>query len=84
MVHVNALSRIVAFVKAKLLEKELQYKQLQDSKFKDLSAKLERENHHKFELLGRVPLAHVPIAHVHTHARCLEFFHWITNQKILF
>jgi len=33
------------------LEKELRYKQLQDPKFKELSSKLEREDHHKFEPL---------------------------------
>jgi len=40
----------------------------------------------KFELEqeGRVPLAHIPIAHIHSHRPCLEFFHWTTNQKILF
>jgi len=51
MAHVDALSRIVAFAEAMPLEKELQYKQLQDPKFKELSSKLEREDHHKFEFL---------------------------------
>jgi len=51
MAHVDVLSRIVAFAETKLLEKELHYEQLQDSIFKDLSAKLEREDDHKFELL---------------------------------
>jgi len=51
MAHVDALSRIVAFAEAMSLEKELQYKQLQDLKFKDLSAKFEGKDHHKFELL---------------------------------
>jgi len=50
MAHVDALSRIVVFAEAMPLEKELQYKQLQDPKFKELSSKLERD-HHKFELL---------------------------------
>jgi len=52
MAHVDTLNRIVAFAEAKSLKKELQYKQLQDPKFKDLSTKLEREDHHKFELLN--------------------------------
>jgi len=51
MAYVDALSRIVAFTEAMPLEKELQYKQLQDPKFKDLSTKLEREDYHKFKLL---------------------------------
>jgi len=52
MAHVDALSRIVTFAEAMPLKKELQYKQLQDPKFKDLSTKFEREDHHKFELLN--------------------------------
>jgi len=48
MAHVDALSKIVAFAEAMPLEKE--YKQLQDPKFTELSAKLEWENHHEFEL----------------------------------
>jgi len=36
MAHMDALSRIVAFAEAMPLEKELQYKQLQDPKFKDV------------------------------------------------
>jgi len=39
MAHVDGLSRIMAFAEAMPLEKELQYKQLQDPKFKELSAK---------------------------------------------
>jgi len=33
------------------LERELQYKQLQNPKFRNPSTKFKREDHHKFELL---------------------------------
>jgi len=54
MTHIDALSRIVVIAQAISLKRELQYKQLQDPKFRDPSTKFKREDHHKFELLELV------------------------------
>jgi len=34
--------------------------------------------------IGRVPLAHIPIAHIHSHRPVLRVFPLTTNQKILY
>lgn len=51
MAHVDALSRIVNLVEAMPLERELQYKQLQDSKLKQIAENLEFEDNEKFVLI---------------------------------
>lgn len=51
MTHVDALSRIVSYVEAMPLEKELQYRQLQDIQIKALSEKLEKEEDKNFQLI---------------------------------
>jgi len=51
MAHIDALSRIVVVAQAMSLKRKLQYKQLQNPKFRDPSIKFKREDHHKFELL---------------------------------
>ncbi|CAL1672060.1 unnamed protein product [Lasius platythorax] len=51
MMHVDALSRVINFVESMPLEKELQFRQLQDPKLKDLSQKLEFKEDDKFELI---------------------------------
>lgn len=43
MMHVDALSRVINYIEAMPLEKELQLRQLQDSKLKALSEKLDTE-----------------------------------------
>jgi len=50
MAHVDALSRIVAHIEAMPLEKELQFKQLQDPKLKIIVENLLQDEHEKFEL----------------------------------
>jgi len=51
MAHVDALSRVVALVNIMALEKELTYKQLQDSYLKQIAQQLEKEEHSKFDLI---------------------------------
>lgn len=51
MVHVDALSRAVNYVETFFLEKELQYRQLQDPKLKSIAKDLQFEVHEKFELI---------------------------------
>jgi len=51
MSHVDALSRIVALVESWPLEKELTYRQLQDSKLKQISHQLETGDHDKYSLI---------------------------------
>jgi len=51
MAHIDALNRIVVVTQAILLKRKLQYKQLQDPKFRDPSIKFKRKDHYKFELL---------------------------------
>lgn len=50
MTHVDALSRAVAYIEAMPLEKEFQYRQLQDPKLKLIAESLSHEEHEKFEL----------------------------------
>ncbi|KMQ88500.1 hypothetical protein RF55_12002 [Lasius niger] len=52
MVHVDALSRIVAHIETMPLEKELEYKQLQDQKLKSISEDLEFSDNDKFALIN--------------------------------
>ncbi|XP_071628367.1 uncharacterized protein [Temnothorax longispinosus] len=51
MAHVDALSRVVGFTDSIPLEKELQYRQLQDPKLKLIAEKLEQEESDEFELI---------------------------------
>jgi len=51
MAHVNALSRIFAYVERMPIERELEFKQLQDSRLNEIAEKLEFEDNDKFELL---------------------------------
>ena len=51
MAHVEALSRISAFVETLPLERELELKQLQDPKIKEIAEQLEFSDHFKFELI---------------------------------
>lgn len=50
MVHVDALSRVSAYIEYMPLEKELQYRQLQDPKLKVIAESLSQNEHEKFEL----------------------------------
>lgn len=50
MAHVDALSRIIAYIKAMPIEKELQYRQLQDQKLKTLAEDLTRNESNNYEL----------------------------------
>lgn len=50
MVHVDALSRISACIEYMPLEKELQFRQLQDPKLKVIAESLSQNDHEKFEL----------------------------------
>lgn len=49
MTHVDALSRIVALVEP--IEREHEYKQLNDPRLKTIAESLELEDHEKFELI---------------------------------
>lgn len=49
--HVDALSRVVHNIEALPLEKELIYRQLQDSKIKVIAKDLESYDFDKFELI---------------------------------
>lgn len=51
MAHIDALSRVVNLVEALPLEKELEYRQLQDPRLKFLARDLEFETHEKFNLI---------------------------------
>ncbi|KMQ83225.1 retrovirus-like pol polyprotein, partial [Lasius niger] len=50
MAHVDALSRIVAYVEAMPIEKELQFCQLQDPQLKLIAESLTEQEHEKFEI----------------------------------
>lgn len=50
MAHVDALSRIIAYIEAMPIEKELQYCQLQDHKLKTLAENLTRYESNDYEL----------------------------------
>ena len=47
MAHVDALSRISAYIEYMPLEKELQYRQLQDPKLKIIAENLSQNEHKK-------------------------------------
>jgi len=49
--HVGVLGKISAFIEALSLERELELKQLQDPKIKEISEQLEFSDHPKFELI---------------------------------
>ncbi|CAL1672453.1 unnamed protein product [Lasius platythorax] len=51
MSHVDALNRIVAYMDSMPLERELEYKQLQDTRLKSIAEQLEYEDNEKFVLL---------------------------------
>lgn len=51
MSHVDALSRVVNLVEAIPLDSELQYKQLQDDKLKEIARELEYKDNDKFVLI---------------------------------
>lgn len=51
MTHVDALSRQIGYIDSLPLERELQYKQLQNSKLKNIAEKLECEDDDKFQLI---------------------------------
>lgn len=51
MLHVDALSRISAYVNAIPLERELEYRQLQDAHLKEIAQHLENADHEKYELV---------------------------------
>lgn len=51
MFHVDALSRNIGIVEALPFERELEYKQLQDVRIKEIAEKLEQGDDEKFELL---------------------------------
>lgn len=51
MSHVDALSRIIAIVEPLPLERELEFKQLQDPRLKSIVESLEFKDHEKFELI---------------------------------
>lgn len=50
--HVDALSRIVYFIESMPLEKEIQFRQLEDSKLKVLAEKLESEEDENYEFIN--------------------------------
>lgn len=51
MMHIDALSRQVFYIDSIPIERELEYKQLQDAGIKEIANKLEFENHDKFQLI---------------------------------
>lgn len=51
MAHVDALSRLVAFVNRLPLERELEYRQLQDDRISQIAGELEFEDNVKFRLI---------------------------------
>lgn len=51
MLHVDALSRIAAYIEAMPLEKELQYRQLQDPRVQATASNLETEENKDFQLV---------------------------------
>lgn len=51
MTHVDALSRQIGYIDSLPLERELQYKQLQDNRLKNITEKLEFEDDNKFQLI---------------------------------
>ncbi|CAL1671939.1 unnamed protein product [Lasius platythorax] len=51
MMHVDTLSRVVHYIESMPLEKELQFRQLQDPKLKNLSGRLELIEDDKYEII---------------------------------
>lgn len=51
MAHVDALSRQILYLEAMPLERELEYRQLQDTKLKEIANELEFRDDDKFELI---------------------------------
>lgn len=51
MTHVDALSRQVFFLEILPLERELEFKQLQDTRIKEIADSLEYNNNNKFQLI---------------------------------
>lgn len=51
MAHVDALSRHVIYVDEMPIEKQLEYRQLQDDRLKEIAAELEQDNNDKFKLI---------------------------------
>lgn len=51
MTHVDALSRMVGYIDTLPLERELEYRQLQDSKIKTIAENLEFQDDNKFQLI---------------------------------
>jgi len=80
MAHVDALSRIVAYIEALSLEKELLYRQMQDPKLKILAEKLSKTNDKEYELFDGLiyrrgtpsPPFVVPEEMVHNVIRCYD------------
>lgn len=52
MTHVDALSRIIGYVNSMPLERELEHRQLQDGKLKEIAENLEYADYDKFELIA--------------------------------
>lgn len=51
MAHVDVLSRVAYFVDSIPLEKELQYRQLQDVNLKHLAEELKKKDHDEYDLI---------------------------------
>lgn len=51
MMHVDALSRIVGYVESLPLERELEFRQLQDPHLQEIATKLEYNEDEKFEMI---------------------------------
>lgn len=51
MAHVDALSRLVMVVESLSLERELEFRQLQDMRLKEIAHNLEYNDNDKFELI---------------------------------
>lgn len=51
MAHVDALSRQVCYIESLPIERELEYRQLQDARIKEIASGLEFEDNEKFDLI---------------------------------
>lgn len=51
MTHVDALNRNILYINALPIERELEYRQLADSKLKQVASKLEVTENENFELI---------------------------------
>jgi len=63
MLHVDALSRVVALVDTVPLEKEWTYRQLQDSYLNERAQQLEKGEHSKFYLIDVLSIVNVWISY---------------------